>query len=314
MKYSVKETFYWVESAQLLHMTREVMDDIWTHKFKQLKTLWPELSPRLMKKMRNQVDAAHLKWLESRPKKDLEIIQNPVPLVNKVIQLKKLPIEELKDVTEPQKKSDEMQRAEISCALNLANPQQVLEYCQIQESQRVANWILINLHLRHTSIDKLAEYWEQSEIVFGSALTDSKSQTLKLIKMGLTCESMVKQAEEDAWENKELKYLNKLEKARISKTKRLTSLGHISDIPIFICAYWCGFDGLQNAESIQPPPLCFFSWSAIASYLDIKLNLRGDKRTNVDNVRKWGSRLGLQPVRKKIVNECWVDTGIYFLP
>jgi hypothetical protein len=314
MKFSERETFYWVDSAQLLDMTREVMDDIWTHKFNQLKKLWPELSPKLLRKMRKQVDAAHLKWLESRPKNDLEIIQNPVALVNKVIQLKKLPIEEMNDVAEPLKKSEEMQRAAISCALNLANTQQVLEYCQIQESQRVANWILINLHLRHTSIDQLAKQREHSQILFGLALTDSKLHTLNLIKMGLACEGMVKQAESDAWKKKDLNYLNKLEKARVSKAKRLKSLDHISDIPIFLCAYWCGFDGLQIADCIQPPPLCFFSWGAIASYLDIILKLKNDKRTNVANVRQWGSRLGLQPVREKIVNEFRVNNGIYFLP
>src|ERR1035437_585830 len=211
MKYSARETFYWVESAQLLDMTREVMDDIWTHKFKQLKTLWPELSPRLLRKMRKQVDAAHLKWLESRPKKDLEIIQNPVPLVNKVIQLKKLPIEELKDVAEPLKKSEEMQRAAISCALNLANTQQVLEYCKIQESQRVAKWILLNWHSRSVSIDKLDEQWKQGPIIVGSPFADLKSNALSLVKMGFSQSSIVRQAENEAYINKDLKFLKKLE-------------------------------------------------------------------------------------------------------
>lgn len=293
-------------------MTREVMDDIWTHKFKQLKTLWPELSPRLLRKMRKQVDAAHLKWLESRPKKDLENIQNPVPSLNKIIRSNNLRIDKFKNNANSLKGGNRAQRAAISCALNMANPQQVLEYCQIQESKRVAEWVLVNLHNRSTSIDKLDEQWKQGPIIFGSPFADLKSNALSLVKMGFSQSSIVRQAENEAYINKDLKFLKKLEKTRTSKTKRLKSLDHISDIPIFLCAYWCGFDGVQESMSQQPPPLCFFPWGAIASYLDIILGLKDDKRTSVANVRKYGNRLRLQPVSKAIVN--WVnnDDGIYF--
>ena len=293
------------------------MADIWTYKFKQLKVRWPELSPNLLKKMRKQIDAAHIKWLESLSPKRLDVIQNPIPVLNEAIRSNKLTIVELENHKDSaiDIERKEGQRAAISFALNSADPQLVLEYCRAQESKRVAQWILINLHRRVVSIDKLDERWSQGPIIFGSPLTDLKSQALGMAKIGHTNDRSVRQAEKKAYEEHDLKFLKKLERFQTSKNKRRASLDHISDIPIFIYANWCGRDGFQKLGSFQPPPLCFFSGKALATYCAISLGLKQDDlRTSHVNIRKYVSRLGLKPVRRPLVSEVVEENdGIYFL-
>jgi hypothetical protein len=313
MKFIKKETFYWVEDAQLLDMTGEVMADIWTYKFKQLKILWPELSQKLLRKMRTHVDADHLKWVESFAKRKLEIIQNPVPLLNKVAQSSNPEIEEFKNDTVALNQNTESQRTAISLTLNMANPQQVLEYCQIQESKRVAEWILINLHQRVVSIDKLAKQQKKGSIKFGSSLTDLNTQALSFVKRGIINDRIVEQAENQTYKDHDLTFLKKLKRIQTSKNKRSASLDHISDIPIFLYASWCGLDEAQNGCDIQPPPLCFFSGKALASYCAIRLRLKqSDKKTAHDNVRKWLSRLCLKPLRRPIIKQVSQTNGIHF--
>ena len=316
MKHSKRESFYWLEDAQLLDMTKDVMDDIWTCSSKQLKALWPDLSPRLLRKMRTQVNAAHLKWLESQSKKNLDILQNPAPLLNKVIPLNKLPTEEFLNEAVPLDGRKEKQREAISYALNLANPQQVVEYCHIQESRRVAMWILMNLHWRSVSIDKLDARWKQGSIIFGSPLTDLKSRTLDLAKLSGSIENRdVQQAFYDTIKNGDTSFLIKLTKALASKGKKQVGLDHISDIPFFLYANWCGFLDFEKDRNFRPPPLCFFSWKAIATYCEILLGLKeNDKKVMHTNIRKYGNRLGLQRVSRPIVKEVKeVIDGICFL-
>jgi hypothetical protein len=214
-----------------------------------------------------------------------------------------------------------------------SNPHEIREYCRIRRSHEVGTSRLIHLLRKELSIDELdTKANEGGQLSSGGVKMNETRYALRIAKVtGNIGDPIVHLAIAEANKRSDTKFFKELGRA-LELKERPAEIDYlsISIVARFLVDYWCGQKGIygmwmkwfetadlgcvpgknggylwtRSPSFYFPPPLCFFSNGALATYCAAALQKKQrDQDTSTTAIRKWLSRLGMRRANSPKIRE-----------